>query len=41
MLRTKLKMSTIFYPQINKQMKKMNQSLKQYLRHYINSTQFN
>ena len=38
MLRTKFKMSTTFHPQINEQTKKMNQSLKQYLRHYINNT---
>ena len=41
MLRIKLKMSTTFHPQTNEQMKRVNQSLKQYLRHYINNTQFN
>ena len=41
MLRIKLKMLTIFHPQTNEQTKKTNQSLKQYLRHYINSAQSN
>ena len=41
MLKTKFKMSTTFHPQINEQTKRLNQSLKQYLRHYINSTQTN
>ena len=34
---TKFKMSTTYHPQTNEQTKKMNQSLKQYLRHYINN----
>ena len=34
-------MSTTFHSQTNEQTKRMNQSLKQYLRHYINNTQFN
>ena len=34
-------MSTIFHSQTNEQTKRTNQSLKQYLRHYINSTQSN
>ena len=38
MLRTKLKMSTTFHPQTNEQTKRVNQNLKQYLRHYINNT---
>ena len=38
MLRIKLKMSTTFYSQTNEQTKRTNQSLKQYLRHYINNT---
>ena len=38
MLGTKLKMSTTFHSQTNEQTKKVNQSLKQYLRHYINNT---
>ena len=41
MLRIKLKMSTTFHSQTNDQTKKTNQSLKQYLRHYINNTQSN
>ena len=41
MLKIKLKMSTIFHSQTNEQTKKTNQSLKQYLRHYINNTQSN
>ena len=40
-LRTKLKMSTTFHPQTNEQTKRTNQSLKQYLRHYINNIQSN
>ena len=41
MLRIKLKMLTTFHSQTNEQTKRVNQSLKQYLRHYINNTQFN
>ena len=41
MLRIKLKMSTTYHPQTNEQTKKTNQSLKQYLRHYINNAQTN
>ena len=41
MLGIKLKMSTTFHPQTNEQTKRVNQSLKQYLRHYINNTQSN
>ena len=41
MLRTKLKMSTTYHSQTNEQTKRVNQSLKQYLRHYINNTQSN
>ena len=41
MLRTKLKMSTTYHPQTNEQTKRVNQSLKQYLRHYVNSAQTN
>ena len=32
----KLKYSITFYPQINNQTKKMNQTLKQILQHYVN-----
>ena len=38
MLGTKLKMSTTFHSQTNEQTKRANQSLKQYLKHYINNT---
>ena len=41
MLGAKLKMSITFHPQTNEQTKKTNQSLKQYLRHYINNIQSN
>ena len=41
MLRIKFKMSTTFHSQTNEQTKKVNQNLKQHLRHYINDTQFN
>ena len=41
MLRTKLKMSITFHSQMNEQIKKTNQSLKQYFKHYINNTQSN
>ena len=41
MLRIKLKMSTTYHSQINEQTKKTNQSLKQYLRHYVNNAQTN
>ena len=37
MLRIKLRMSTTFHSQINEQTKRINQNLKQYLRHYINN----
>ena len=32
---------TAYYPQIDGQIKRLNQTLKQYLRHYINYTQNN
>ena len=41
MMGIKLKMSTTFHPQTNDQTKRTNQSLKQYLRHYINNAQSN
>ena len=40
-LGTKLRMSTTYHSQTNEQTKKTNQSLKQYLRHYVNSAQTN
>ena len=33
---TKIKLSTIYYSQMDEQTKKINQTLKIYLRHYIN-----
>ena len=41
LLKTKLKMFIVYYSQINNQTKRINQSLKQYLRYYINNTQNN
>ena len=41
MLKIKFKMSITFHSQTNKQTKRTNQNLKQYLRHYINNTQSN
>ena len=41
MLRTKFKMSTTYHFQTNEQTKRANQSLKQYLRHYVNNVQTN
>ena len=40
-LKTKLKLLIIYHSQTNNQTKKINQSFKQYLRHYINNTQNN
>ena len=34
-------MLIIYYSQINNQIKRINQNLKQYLRHYINNAQNN
>ena len=41
MLRAKFRMSTTFHSQTNEQTKRANQSLKQYLKHYINNAQSN
>ena len=38
MLKIKFKMSITFHSQTNEQTKKTNQSLKQYLKYYINNT---
>jgi hypothetical protein len=35
------KMSIIYYPQINRQTERLNQTIKQYLRYYINYQQDN
>jgi len=40
-LRIKHKMLTVYYSQIDKQSKEMNQTVKMYLRHYINKNQNN
>ena len=39
MLRIKSKMSTVFYPQTNRQIERVNQELEQYLRMFINYRQ--
>ena len=41
LMKTQLKLSTAFYLKIDKQIERINQILKQYLRHYINNTQNN
>ena len=41
LLETKLRMSTAYHSEINEQTERMNQSLEQYLRHYINTAQNN
>ena len=41
LLGTKLKMLTAFHPIIDRQTKRINQTLEQYLRHYINDAQDN
>ena len=41
LLGTKLKMSIAFHLTIDRQTKRTNQILEQYLRHYINDTQDN
>ena len=41
LLKIKLRMSTIYHSETDSQIKRINQSLEQYLRHYINSTQNN
>jgi len=38
MLGTRLRMSTAYHPVTNDQTERTNQSLKQYLRHYVNNT---
>jgi transposase InsO family protein len=37
MLETRLRMSTAYYPVTNEQTERTNQSLEQYLRHYVNN----
>ena len=37
----KVVISTAYYPQIDGQIKRLNQTLKQYLKHYINYIQNN
>ena len=37
----KVKLLTAYYPQMNKQMERINQTLETYLRHYINHNQKN
>ena len=41
LLKIKLRMSTVYYLKTDDQIKRINQSLEQYLRHYINNTQTN
>ena len=41
LLNTRLRMSTVYHFQTNDQTKRTNQSLEQYLRHYINNVQNN
>ena len=40
-IKTKLKLSTAYHPETNGQIKRVNQTLKAYLRHYINNKQDN
>jgi len=40
-LRINHKMSTAYHPQTNKQSKQINQTVKTYLRHYVNRNQNN
>ena len=41
LLRIKLKLFIIYHSKTNEQTKRINQSLKQYLRHYVNDAQNN
>ena len=41
LLKIKLRMSITFHSQTNEQIKRINQNLKQYFKHYVNNTQFN
>ena len=40
-MRTQLKLLTVFHLETDGQIERINQTLKQYLRHYINNTQNN